>query len=184
MRRNALNFALVAFSFFLIFSSSSFAFEPFVQTENSAGFKEVRAENGMVLQWRVEDTRLHVILEAPTKGWVGIGFHPELKMQGANFIIGYVRGGDVVVTDHFGTRKDRHASDTKLKGSEDVVVIGGTEEGGKTTIEFSIPLVTDDPNDKPLVPGESTLVLLSYGSQDNFTKVHTIEAEAKGDIKL
>jgi len=90
----------------------------------------------------------------------------------------------VIITDHFGTRKNRHDSDTKLDGSEDMAVIGGTEEDGKITIEFSIPLASDDYSDKPLVPGERTPVLLAYGPQDNFTKVHVIEAEAKGDITL
>jgi hypothetical protein len=184
MRKNAFAPALLVCTFLVIFTSTAFGFEPFVQTVNAEGFKEVRAENGMVVQWRVENTRLHVILQAPSTGWVGIGFHPDYKMQGANFIIGYVRRGEVIITDHFGTRKDRHDSDTKLDGSEDVTVIGGSEEDGKTTVEFTIPLASDDSSDKPLVPGESTPILLAYGPQDNFTKVHTIEAEAKGDITL
>ena len=125
-----------------------------------------------------------MILEAPITGWIGIGFHPEFKMQGANFIIGYVRRGDVFIADHIGTRKDRHDPNTRLDGSENVLSIGGYEEGGRTRIEFMIPLASNDKNDKPLVPGERTPVLLCYGPQDNFTKVHTIEAEAKGDITL
>ncbi len=71
---------------------SAFAFEPFSQTVNGAGFNEVRAANGMILQGRVEGERLQVILDAPTRGWVGIGFRPENKMKCANFIIG-CRGG-------------------------------------------------------------------------------------------
>jgi hypothetical protein len=65
---------------------------------NGTGLNEVRAANGMILQWRVEGERLRVILDAPTRGWVGIDFRPENKMEGANFIISYVRGAEVVIS--------------------------------------------------------------------------------------
>jgi hypothetical protein len=163
---------------------AAFAFEPFSQTVNGAGFNEVRAANGMILQWRVEGERLRVILDAPTRGWVGIGFRPENKMKGANFLIGYVRGAEVVISDQVGTRIDRHDADVKNKGTQDVVVGGGSESGNRTRIEFSIPLVSNDSQDKPLQPGERVPILLCFGPQDNFTKAHTVAAEAKGDITL
>jgi hypothetical protein len=176
--------ATVAAALLLFVLSSAFAFEPFRQTVNGAGFNEVRAANGMVLQWRVEGERLRVMLEAPTRGWVGIGFHPENLMKGANFLIGYVRGTEVVISDQFGVRIDRHDADIRNKGTQDVVTVGGSESDGRSRIEFTIPLVSGDSLDKPLQPGERVPILLCFGPQDNFTKVHTIEAEAKGDITL
>jgi hypothetical protein len=163
---------------------SAFAFEPFNQAVNSAGFNEVQAANGMILQWRVEGESLRVILDAPSTGWVGIGFRPDTKMKGANFIIGYVRGKEVVISDQVGTRIDRHDADTRNKGTQDVVAGGGSESGGRTKIEFLVPLVSGDAQDKPLRRGERVPVLLCFGPQDNFTKVHAVEAEAKGDITL
>jgi hypothetical protein len=163
---------------------SAFAFEPFTQAVNSAGFSEVQAPNGMILQWRVEGERLRVILDAPSTGWVGIGFHPDTKMKGANFIVGYVRGKEVVISDQVGTRIDRHDADTRIKGTQDVVAGGGSESGGRTRIEFLVPLVSGDAQDKPLKRGGRVPVLLCFGSQDNFTRAHTVEAEAKGDITL
>ena len=56
--------------------------------------------------------------------------------------------------------------------------------GGRTKIEFLVPLVSGDAQDKPLRKGERVPVLLCFGPQDNFTKAHTVEAEAKGDITL
>jgi hypothetical protein len=94
-------------------------------------------------------------------------------MKGANFIIGYVRGTEVVISDQVGTRIDRHDADVKNKGTQDVVVGGGYEAGNITRIEFSIPLVSNDSRDKPLQPGARVPILLCFGPQDNFTKVHT-----------
>jgi len=161
-----------------------FGFDRFPQSVAADGFNEIRPANGMVVRWRVEAPRLRVVLEAPTRGWVGIGFKPDLKMQGANFIIGYVRGGEVFIDDHVGTHKDKHGADMKLSGTRDVQLVGGTEVDGRTRLEFTMPLDSGDPRDKPLAPGERVPLLLCYGDQDNVTRVHTIEAEAKGDITL
>ena len=156
----------------------------FEQVLNAAGFQEVRAANGMVLQWKVEEGRLHVILSGQTAGWVGVGFNPSDKMKDANFIIGYVADGEVVLEDHYGTRKGRHTVDTELEGSEDLVVIGGEESNGITRIEFTIPLDSGDDSDRALVPGNRYPVLLAYGKADDLGKGHSIPAEAKGEITL
>ena len=160
------------------------AFELFDQSQNASGFNEIRPANGMVVQWRVEGERLRVVLDAPTTGWVGIGFHPESGMQGANFVLGYVRRGQTVVADHFGTRRDQHQDDVRLGGTNDVELVSGSESGNRTVIEFTIPLDSGDRYDKVLVPGARTPILLCYGPQDNFTRVHAVEAEAMGDITL
>lgn len=184
MESPRLRCALAVVAILLAAAPAALAFDPFPQSLTADGYNEIRPANGMVVSWRVEEQRLRVVLDAPTAGWVGIGFKPELKMQGADFIIGYVRGGEVFIADHFGTHKDRHAVDTRVQGTSDVQLLGGSETGGRTRLEFSIPLDSGDARDKPLRPGERVPVLLCYGPQDNFTRMHTIEAEAKGDITL
>ncbi|MBN1838356.1 MAG: hypothetical protein JW820_21025 [Spirochaetales bacterium] len=184
MNRTRILKAVGACLFFLAAAQVSFAFDPFVQSLAADGFNEIRPANGMVVRWRVEGPRLHLVLEAPTRGWVGIGFKPEFKMQGANFLIGYVRGGEAFIEDHVGTHKDKHGADTRLKGTRDVELLDGSETDGRTRLEFTIPLDSGDPRDKPLTPGERVPLLLCYGADDSFTRVHTIEAEAKGDITL
>ena len=156
----------------------------FEQVLNAAGFQEVKAANGMVLQWKVEGERLHVILSGRTEGWVAVGFNPSDKMKDANFILGYVADGEVVLEDHYGTRKGRHAADTDLEGAENTELIGGFERDGVTQIEFAIPLDSGDEADRALVPGERYPVLLAYGKADDFGKGHSIPAEAKGEITL
>jgi hypothetical protein len=156
----------------------------FEQVLNAAGFQEVRAANGMVLQWKVEGERLHVIVSGRTEGWVAVGFNPSDKMKDANFILGYVADGQVVLEDHYGTRKGRHEEDTELDGAADVELIGGFERNGVTQVEFTIPLDSGDEADRALVPGERYPLLLAYGKADDFGKGHTIPAEAKGEITL
>ncbi|MBN1835885.1 MAG: hypothetical protein JW820_08540 [Spirochaetales bacterium] len=169
---------------FLAAAQAGLAFDLFDQVLAADGYNEIRPANGMVVRWRVEGPRLRLVLEAPTRGWVGIGFKPEFKMQGANFLIGYVRRGEAFIEDHAGTHKDKHGADTRLEGTRDVELVAGSEADGRTRLEFTIPLDSGDPRDKPLVPGERVPLLLCYGPDDSVTRVHTIEAEAKGDIRL
>ena len=181
LRRRMLGIAAAAIVCLL---PRAFAFEPFAQTADSDGTREVRAPNNMILRWRVEGERLRVILDAPTGGWVGIGFHPESRMKGANLIIGYVRGAEVVIEDHFGTAAGRHQVDTRGGGTKDVSTVGGSESDGRTRIEFTMPLSSGDTQDKSLRPGQRVPVLLCFGSRDDLAGPHTVKAEAKGDITL
>ena len=97
--------------------------------------------------WKIDGDKLAVKLTAETEGWVGIGFNPTKEMKGANFILGYVKNGVVKLDDDFGVDENSHKPDTKLNGTSDVTLVGGTETGGVTTIEFTLPLHSADKND-------------------------------------
>jgi len=94
-------------------------------------------------------------------------------MQGANFIFGYVQGGETSIADMYGTEPTAmHPPDEELGGTNDIVAFGGREEGGTTTIEFQIPLDSGDANDKPLSPGSTYSVILARGTADEFLVYH------------
>ncbi len=125
---------------------------------------------GIELSWQNDSTYLYVGLTSPGTGWVAIGFDPEQRMRGANIIIGAVENGEVVARDHSGTSPTGHREDS----SGEIVQVAGTERSGKTTIEFSIPLQSDDPSDKALQPGQTVPVILAYhASSDSFSTRHS-----------
>ncbi len=130
-------------------------------------------DKDMAFAWKVDGDNLLVKMSAKTEGWVGIGFNPTEKMKDANFVLGYVKKGKAKIIDEYGTSKTAHKNDEKLGGTTDAVLINGTEEGGVTTIEFSMPLKTDDKNDQNLDVDANTIVLLAYGSgRDSFKSKH------------
>ena len=63
----------------------------------------------MEFHWSVEGDNLAVKVSAKTKGWVGVGFNPTKRMQGANYVVGYVKGNKVKISDEYGHRK-RHTA--------------------------------------------------------------------------
>jgi len=122
------------------------------------------------LAWQNDSTHLFVGLTSPGTGWVAIGFDPERRMSGANIVIGAVHDGALLVQDHFGTSATGHREDSR----SEIVQAAGTETAGKTTIEFSIPLQSDDPSDKALRPGQTVAVILAYhASSDSLTTRHS-----------
>jgi hypothetical protein len=138
--------------------------------------------NGITFQWKTSEVALEGVLEAETDGWIAVGFDPSKGMQDANIIIGYVEDSTVFIRDDFGTWFTSHADDEGLGGTKDVSILGGSENGGKTVIEFSIHLDSQDAKDKPLIPGNEYTLILAYGAKDDFKGMH--RKKGKAEIRL
>jgi hypothetical protein len=133
--------------------------------------------------WTLGQDSIDIKLSAPTTGWVGIGFNPETpeNMKGANFIIGYVKGGTAQIFDHFGTTKNKHKEDEKIEGRTDLSNLSGSEQDGRTVLEFTIPLDSGDPKDRPISPGKNH-VLLAYGRSDSIVLKHKFRSISEVDL--
>ena len=138
---------------------------------------------GVEVYWANDATYLRVGLVAPATGFVAIGFDPVRRMEGANFILGYVEDGKGYFRDDFGTESTAHIADVDLGGVENIVSSAGAEWVDQTILEFIIPLDSGDAMDKPLVPGNTYTVLLAYHDlQDGFTTRHS--RRGTGEIQL
>jgi hypothetical protein len=137
----------------------------------AADYQHSLTVDKMTFDWSVAGENLAIRLSAPTTGWVAVGFHPTDMMKDANLIIGYVKEGKVEITDDFGSQPTLHTNDTKKGGQENVTVIGGSETGNTTTVEFSIPLNSGDANDGVIDPKADTVVMLAYGPDRDSTKL-------------
>lgn len=130
----------------------------------------------ITFDWTVDGENLAVRLSAPTEGWVAVGFNPVKQMQGANIVLGYVKKGKVKVFDEIGTKPNQHAKDDKKGGADNVTLVGGAEENGTTTIEFTIPLNSGDETDGKIDPAADTVVILAFGERDSRKMGHKKEA--------
>lgn len=159
---------------FAVTAAVMFAFfVSMVSVAQSAEYQHSLTADKMTFDWSVEADTLAVKLSAPTTGWVAVGFNPSAKMKDANIVIGYVKKGQVKIVDDFGTAATQHKSDTKIGGAENVTVVGGSEEGDVTTIEFTIPLNSGDEKDGVIDPNGDTTVILAYGTErDSFRMKH------------
>lgn len=141
-------------------------------SEDSQGSSTVSAE-GITLNWTVEGDSATFTLEAPTTGWVAVGFNPTRMMQDANLIIGYVKDGEAAIRDDFGNYFTSHNADRNMGGSDDIADFHGSESEGTTSLTFTIPLDSGDEYDQPLTPGEDVDLILAYGNSDDFHTIHS-----------
>ena len=138
------------------------------------GFKELTT-NGFVFRWKVQGDSLDFTIEAPTTGWVAVGFKPRFMMWEADFAIGYIEDGEVFISDDFGVSNVSHQADTRQGGSNDIIILGGRELGTTTSIQLRRPLDSKDAYDQALTPGETVQAIFAWGSNsaDNFTSIHS-----------
>ncbi len=139
---------------------------------NAEGYHEVSAI-GMTFQWKIVGSDLEMVLSGPTEGWVAAGFDPDTMMKGADFILAYVKDGQVSVSDQYGNQLTSHKPDDSLGGANNVTVVSGTETDGTTRVVLRIPLDSGDKYDRVLAAGQKHRLLLAYGPADDFTTQHT-----------
>ena len=137
----------------------------------------------MSFLWKIEGDQIHIKLTAKTKGWVGVGFSPSKMMKDANFILGYVKKGKPVITDHFGISERKHERDKKLGGKSDISHIFGKEANRKTEIGFTIPLNSGDSKDQEIKVNQDTIILLAFGAgRDSFRAVHKFKTSITANL--
>lgn len=141
------------------------------QAAFSSEFKEVE-DTEINFKWAVEGENLHIILSAPTEGWISVGFNPSKVMKDADFKLAYVQESNTVIEDHFGTGLFGHKNDSSIGGTSDFVLINGSEINGMTTVEFMMPLNSGDEFDSLLQEGDEVKVLLAYSTRDDFARKH------------
>jgi hypothetical protein len=124
------------------------------------------------LEWMVDGDDLHVVFSSITSGWIAVGFNPTRKMKDANIIMGYVDDGEVTIEDHFGNSQISHRNDEAMGGTNNVIIIDGSEIEGVTELSFTIPLDSGDPHDRALVEGQTYKVIFASHTKDKITMKH------------
>lgn len=138
---------------------------------SAASYDHEITSQKMTFAWKVDGSNLNVKISAPTKGWVGIGFNPSKEMKDAKFVLGYVKEGKAILSDEFGTGDTKHDAVENLGGKSDITLVGGTEEGDVTTVEFTLPLISTDTKGGKIDPAGETTVLLAYGPDNDSFKI-------------
>ncbi|MCG8572374.1 MAG: DOMON domain-containing protein [Spirochaetes bacterium] len=128
---------------------------------------------GISFSWRIVGENLEVIVKAKTTGWLSVGFNPSKRMKDADYIIGYIKKGQVFISDDFGIGLTMHTADEKVGGKNNIISSSGTEKDGFTEIQFMIPLNSGDKYDQVIGKGTHK-VILAYGLKDDYTSKHVM----------
>lgn len=159
--------------------------EPFVPQSDlpdAEGFYTTAVGDFLLKYKVIANQQLLCRLTANGDGWVAVGFNPTAQMKDANFIIGYHNGAYGYIRDDFGVDNSSHDADTSLGGSSDVTLLTSSNAGGKTSLEFEIPLSSGDSHDRALSIGTTYPVIFAAGNADDFDSYH--DRYAAGSIRI
>jgi hypothetical protein len=119
------------------------------------------------LSWTITGDTVWFGIQATTTGWVALGIDPQIAMNGADMVFGWVSGGKATVLDQYSTGMfGPHPDDTSLGGTMDLLASAGGEQAGTTTIEFSRKRVTGDAYDKPVPMSGNLKIIWATGNAD------------------
>lgn len=146
---------------------------------NAGWKKHVDAGSGVTFEWNVNGANIDVKVSAQTTGWIGIGFIPKKehnsgkKMQGANILIGHVKGGVAHIEDHYGKSPIKHKPDSRKNLTGSITNIGGSEAGGVTTLTFTYPLKgKHKKKDTDILTNDKMVILAAVGNDDSVESMH------------
>jgi len=126
-------------------------------------------EQGMTVSWQFSDDCIHFTLEAPTLGWVAIGFNESPDLSDTYLIMGRVNDQAVSVWEHYVYRPGDYTPFSVIGEDTQIFEANGEEKNGKTRIRFKLPLSSSSSRyRKPIAPGSQYHLLMAYSREDDF----------------
>ena len=130
-------------------------------------WRRLEAE-GMAVEWRHGDGLTHFRLEAPTQGWVAVGFNTSGDIAGAYLLMGHVKEGTPRMEERYTEAPGRYPSLEQYEVSLRVEQLRGSESGQGTRLEFAVPSEPGSVYHRPLTKGTECWMVLAYSWEDDF----------------
>lgn len=138
-----------------------------IQIQPKKSVKEVH-KNNMVVKWKIEKEQIHFEVEAPTNGWVTIGFNETSSLTGTYLLMGRIRNGKAEVVEHYTENLGRYRPIADYGVPNQTIGISGNEKGNTTRLKFSIPIKKVSKYHKQLLLDTKWNLLMAYSLDDDF----------------
>ena len=123
---------------------------------------------GMNFSYQILGDEIEIELEAPTRGWVGVGFNERDDIVKSDLYLFHVVEGRVKGLDMHVVGMGNPKEDTQLGGTMDIQSLKGKEEGMNTWIKFRLPFPSKDFYDFSHKMGQKFWLILAYSTHDEF----------------
>lgn len=125
-------------------------------------------KNKMKVQWEHRGDRVYFEMEAPTDGWVCIGFNDSDQISGAYLLMGHVLRGKAEVTEHYTQSPGNYLPVRDLGMQTAISDCEGFESGQFTRMSFSLPVLSPHKYGRDLKEGQAYTLILAYSREDDF----------------
>ena len=124
--------------------------------------------NGMTFAYDILEDNIEISLEAPTHGWVGVGFNDGNDIVGSDLYLFHVVGKEVEALDMYVVGFGDPRKDSQLGGIHSVQTLTGLEVNGHTKVTFQLPFPSMDPYDFKHSLDKQFWLILAYSTHDDF----------------
>lgn len=136
-------------------------------TSRAQDGSESYALDGTNLNWSHAARQLHVRFDAPTKGWIAVGFNENRRLRGTHFVIAAVDGGAVRIEEHLALVPD-HKTVRELGIPPALANASMSLKDSRSHLAFSLPHVLPHRPELPLAPGSRVHVMLAWSHSPDF----------------
>lgn len=151
------------------------------QFHQKANMKEI-TKNKMTVRWKIEQEFILFEMEAPSNGWVAIGFNETSSLTGTYLLMGRVKNGKAEVVEHYTDKPGSYKPIIQYGVASQITNISGTELEKFTRLKFVIPIKAASSYHKELLSDSEWTFLMAYSIDDDFQH-HSI-MRTSVDIKL
>lgn len=125
------------------------------------------SEAGVNLAWSHRNGRFHATLQAPTRGWIAVGFNGARTLEGTRFVIAAVAATPIVVEEHVALVPGHRRVDL-VGGMPALADVAGGFANGVSRCDFSLPHAIPGAYPLDLAPGRATYLMLAWSMAPEF----------------
>ena len=122
----------------------------------------------MKLQWEFVGEDIEFQIEAPSKGWLAIGFNETAALPGTYLLMASVENQVTKAVAYKIIAPGDYRPITTLGGKANLVILEGQEAQQQTTVRIQMPQFVNDGFHKKLIAGSTWTLLLAYSREDDF----------------
>lgn len=149
---------------------------------NAQNNMKTLSKNGMNVSWHHEGDRIFFEMDAPTDGWVTIGFNETTQMKDVYLLMGRVIKGQAELVEHFTIGPGNYVPIESFGIDPQVKNVEGTEKGKFTKLSFSLPIQAISIYRKSLEQGKKYVMLLAYSQGDDFQHHSIMRTSAQVEL--
>ena len=125
-------------------------------------------QNGMTVSWSFDKENIVIEMEAPTQGWIAIGFNETSELTNTYLIMGAVTNGKAEVKEHHVFKPGDYQSFEAIGEPESITEVSGSQTSHSTSIQFSLPTSSFFQYSKTLKPNTEITMLIAYSQKRDF----------------
>ncbi len=123
---------------------------------------------GMTMSYQIVENNIEIVLQAPTTGWLGIGFNQENSIVKSDLYLLRVKDNEAEGLDMYVVTAGNPKEDHEIGGYFNLSAIEGKEVNGSTTLKFKLPIGSKDRYDFSHELGADFWLILAYSQLDDW----------------